>query len=136
MKTIARVLLLVLLLGASAGAADPPRSVVLNFDNADIEVVVQAVAEIVGFNYVFGPNVRGRKVTLQTTGKIPREEVLDFLLTVLDVNGLTAVKADNVYRIITGRWAARSSPRSCPSSTSARPTRWRSCARSSPRRAR
>jgi general secretion pathway protein D len=101
MKTIARVLLLVLLLGASAGAADPPRSVVLNFDNADIEVVVQAVAEIVGFNYVFGPNVRGRKVTLQTTGKIPREEVLDFLLTVLDVNGLTAVKADNVYRIIT-----------------------------------
>ena len=101
MKTIARVLLLVLLLGASAGAADPPRSVVLNFDNADIEVVVQAVAEIAGFNYVFGPNVRGRKVTVQTTGKIPREEVLNFLLTVLDVNGLAAVKADNVYRIIT-----------------------------------
>jgi hypothetical protein len=25
---------------------------VLNFDNADVEVVVQAAAEIVGFNYV------------------------------------------------------------------------------------
>jgi general secretion pathway protein D len=74
---------------------------VLNFDNADIEVVVQAAAEIVGFNYVFGPNVRGRKVTLQTVGKIPREDVLSFLLTVLDVNGLAAVKTDNVYRIIT-----------------------------------
>ncbi len=101
MKIVARGLLLVLLLGASASAADPPRSVVLNFDNADVEVVVQAVAEIAGFNYVFGPNVRGRKVTVQTTGKIPREEVLGFLLTVLDANGLAAVKSDNVYRIIT-----------------------------------
>lgn len=101
MRTLARVLLLVLLVTASATAADPPRTVVLNFDNADIEVVVQAAAEIVGFNYVFGPNVRGRKVTLQTVGKIPREDVLSFLLTVLDVNGLAAVKTDNVYRIIT-----------------------------------
>jgi general secretion pathway protein D len=95
------VLLLALLLGGAADAADPPRAVVLNFDNADIEVVVQAVAEVAGFNYVFGPNVRGRKVTVQTTGKIPRDEILNFLLTVLDANGLTAVKADNVYRIIT-----------------------------------
>jgi general secretion pathway protein D len=101
MRTAARVLLLVLLLAASAPAADPPRMVVLNFDNADVEVVVQAVAEIAGFNYVFGPNVRGRKVTVQTVGKIPREEVLNLLLTVLDVNGLAAVKSDNVYRIIT-----------------------------------
>lgn len=101
MRTLARVLLLVLLMTASATAADPPRSVVLNFDNADIEVVIQAAAEIVGFNYVFGPNVRGRKVTLQTVGKIPREDLMAFLLTVLDVNGLAAVKTDNVYRIIT-----------------------------------
>jgi general secretion pathway protein D len=101
MRTLARVLLLVLLATASATAADPPRTVVLNFDNADIEVVVQAAAEIVGFNYVFGPNVRGRKVTLQTVGKIPREDLLAFLLTVLDANGLAAVKTDNVYRIIT-----------------------------------
>lgn len=101
MRTLARVLLLVLLMTASATAADPPRTVVLNFDNADIEVVIQAAAEIVGFNYVFGPNVRGRKVTLQTVGKIPREDLMAFLLTVLDVNGLAAVKTDNVYRIIT-----------------------------------
>jgi general secretion pathway protein D len=101
MRTLARVLLLVLLMTASATAADPPRAVVLNFDNADIEVVIQAAAEIVGFNYVFGPNVRGRKVTLQTVGKIPREDLMAFLLTVLDVNGLAAVKTDNVYRIIT-----------------------------------
>src|SRR5215475_2325641 len=101
MRTIARVLLFVLLVTTSATAADPPRTVVLNFDNADVEVVVQAVAEIVGFNYVFGPNVRGRKVTVQTVGKIPREELLPFLLTILDANGLAAVQTDGVYRIIT-----------------------------------
>src|SRR5439155_223602 len=31
------------------------RFIVLNFDNADIETVIQAASEIVGFNYVLGP---------------------------------------------------------------------------------
>jgi general secretion pathway protein D len=76
------------------------RLIVLNFDNADVEVVIQAAAEIVKFNYVLGPTVRGRKVTLQTIGKIGTDEVFPLLLTILEVNGLAAVKAGNVYRII------------------------------------
>jgi type II secretory pathway component GspD/PulD (secretin) len=47
-----------------AGTAAP--SIVFNFDNADVEVVIQAAAEIVGFNYVLAPAARGRKVTVQT----------------------------------------------------------------------
>jgi len=82
---------------------------VLNFDNADVEVVIQAAADIVRFNYVLGPNVRGRKVTLQTIGKIGSDEVFPLLLTILDVNGLAAVKAGNVYRIIP-REGAQHSP--------------------------
>ncbi|HEY7039826.1 MAG TPA: secretin N-terminal domain-containing protein, partial [Methylomirabilota bacterium] len=78
----------------------PTRSVVLNFDNADIEVVIQAAAEIVGFNYVLAPGARGRKVTVQTSGKISSDEVFGVLLTILDVNGLAAVRSGNVYRII------------------------------------
>src|SRR6185503_2349468 len=39
--------------------------VVLNFDNADVETVIHAASEIVGFNYVLAPDVRG-KVTVQT----------------------------------------------------------------------
>jgi general secretion pathway protein D len=73
---------------------------VLNFDNADIEVVIQAAAEIVGFNYVLAPGARGRKVTVQTSGKISSDEVFGVLLTILDVNGLAAVRSGNVYRII------------------------------------
>ncbi len=83
-----------------ARPAAKSRQIVLNFDNADIEVVLQATADIAKFNYVLAPNVRGRKVTLQTVGKIGVDEVFPLLLTILDVNGLAAVKTGNVYRII------------------------------------
>jgi len=92
-----------------AGAETPPpaptprgpgRQLVLNFDNADIEVVVQAAAEIVGFNYVLAPGARGRKITVQTIGKISREDIFGVLLTILDANGLAAVRSGNLYRIV------------------------------------
>jgi general secretion pathway protein D len=92
-------------------APAPPargRQIVLNFDNADVEVVIQAAADIVRFNYILGPNVRGRKVTLQTIGKIGSDEVFPLLLTILDVNGLAAVKSGSVYRIITREGAPQS----------------------------
>ena len=86
---------------ASPPAMRPPaRQLVLNFDNADVEVVIQAAAEIVGFNYVLAPAARGRKITVQTVGKISSDEVFPVLLTILDVNGLAAVRSGNLYRII------------------------------------
>jgi general secretion pathway protein D len=80
---------------------------VFNFDNADLEVVVQAASEIAGFNYVIAPAARGRKVTVQTTGRIPSDEVFGVLLTILDVNGLAAVKTGTLYRIIPREGAAQ-----------------------------
>ena len=82
-----------------------------NFDNADVEVVIQAAAEIVGFNYVLAPASRGRKVTVQTIGRIAKDDVFNVLLTILDVNGLTAVKSGNVYRIIPREGAPQTSIR-------------------------
>jgi general secretion pathway protein D len=75
------------------------RFVVLNFDNADIETVVHAASEIVGFNYVLAPDVRG-KVTVQTSGRIPQEDVFGVLLAILEVHGFTAVRSGNLYKII------------------------------------
>ena len=87
----------------------PSRLIVLNFDNADIDVVLQAAAEIAPFNYVLGPNVRGRKVSVQTVGKISSDDIFAVLLTILDVNGLTAVRSGALYRII-GRETAPQAP--------------------------
>ncbi len=75
------------------------RNIVLNFDNADIETVIQAASEIVGFNYVLAPDVRG-KVTVQTAGRIPQEDVFGVLLAILEVHGFTAIQTGNLYKII------------------------------------
>jgi len=65
--------------GATAGATTRPqgpgRLVVFNFDNADIEIVLQATSELLVFNYVLSPEVRGKKVTVQTTGRIPVDDI-------------------------------------------------------------
>jgi type II secretory pathway component GspD/PulD (secretin) len=73
--------------------------IVLNFDNADIETVIHAASEIVGFNYVLAPDVRG-KVTVQTSGRIATEDVFGVLLAILEVQGFTAVKAGSLYKIV------------------------------------
>jgi general secretion pathway protein D len=75
------------------------RFIVLNFDNADIETVIHAASEIVGFNYVLSPDVRG-KVTVQTSGRIPQEDVFGVMLGILEVHGFTAVKSGNLYKIV------------------------------------
>ena len=75
------------------------RFIVLNFDNADIETVIHAASEIVGFNYVLSPDVRG-KVTVQTSGRIPQDDVFGVLLGILEVHGFTAVKSGNLYKIV------------------------------------
>ncbi|MCI0548095.1 MAG: type II secretion system secretin GspD [Candidatus Rokubacteria bacterium] len=93
---------------APAPPTTPKRFVVFNFDNADVEVVIQAASEIVGFNYVLAPAARGRKVTVQTTGRIASDEVFNVLLTILDVNGLAAVRSGNLYRIIPKEGATQS----------------------------
>jgi general secretion pathway protein D len=81
-------------------AAQRGRFIVLNFDNADIETVIHAASEIVGFNYVLGPGVTGKKVTVQTSGRIPQEDVFGVLLAILEVHGVTAVRSGNLYKIV------------------------------------
>jgi general secretion pathway protein D len=76
------------------------RQIVLNFDNADIEAVIQAASEIAGFSYTLGPGVAGKKVTVQTAGRIPEDEVFNVLLAVLEVNGVTAIRTGNLYKIV------------------------------------
>jgi general secretion pathway protein D len=98
--------------GAPSGPASPavptppstttparPSAIVLNFDNADIEAVIQTVSEVVGFNYVLAPDVRG-KVTVRTPRAIGPEDVFSVFLSILEVHGLTAVKVGEIYKIV------------------------------------
>jgi general secretion pathway protein D len=84
-------------------APAPPRLaaqdelVTLNFQDADLDVVLDAFAQSIGFNYVLAPEVR-RKVTVQ--GRVPRRELLDTLLAVLEAHGLTAIRSGDLYKIV------------------------------------
>lgn len=94
-----------LLLGPPAARAQPRAAdasaardlVTLNFRDADLDVVLDAITQTIGLNYVLAPEIR-RKVTIQ--GRVPRRELLDLLLAMLEVHGLTAVRSGNLYKIV------------------------------------
>ncbi len=73
--------------------------VALNFDNADVYDFIQSVSEITGINYVVAPGVAG-KITVQTSGGIPVEDVLKLMDTILGVYKLAAVESEEIYKIV------------------------------------
>ena len=79
--------------------ADIPGHIVLNFDGADLEEVVRTLAEILKINYIIEPNIRG-KVTIHSAGKLKHTDLFPVFFQILEINGLTAVKEGNLYKII------------------------------------
>jgi general secretion pathway protein D len=100
-RPLAALVLLALSLSPASPAvaqpAPPGDYVTLNFQDADLDVVLDAVAQSIGFNYVLAPEVR-RKITVQ--GRVPRRDLLDLLLAILEVHGLAAVRSGDFYKII------------------------------------
>ena len=86
----------------------PERYVSLNFDNADISVVIQTIAELLHLNYIVAPTVRGR-ITIQTTDKLPVSSLLPVLEQILEVNNFTAVKSGDFYKIVPANQAKQES---------------------------
>ncbi len=73
--------------------------VLLNFDGADIETVISTMGEMLKLSYVLAPGVKG-KVTIQSYKKFPLRDLLQIFQTILEVNGLTAVRDGEIYRIV------------------------------------
>ena len=71
----------------------------LNFENADLELVLRSIADITGINFIIGPGVKAN-VTMRTTTRIPASEVFSLMELVLDVNNLVAVKEGSFYKIV------------------------------------
>ena len=88
--------------GAAEGALvqpGAPRYVSLNFDNADLELVLRSIADITGINFIIGPGVKAN-VTMRTTTRVPAGEVFSIMESVLGVNNLVAVKEGSYYKIV------------------------------------
>ncbi len=72
---------------------------VFNFDNADLYEVIRVMAEILKINYIIDPKVKG-VVNIHTSGQIPTDNVFNIFQTILNLNGATAVKKENLYEIV------------------------------------
>ncbi|VUZ85527.1 Type II secretion system protein D precursor [Candidatus Methylomirabilis lanthanidiphila] len=71
----------------------------LNFENADLELVLRSIADITGINFIIGPGVKAN-VTMRTTTRVPATEVFSILESVLEINNLAAVKDGSYYKIV------------------------------------
>ncbi|MDO8720898.1 MAG: secretin N-terminal domain-containing protein [Syntrophales bacterium] len=77
-----------------------------DFDDADIYAVIRTMADLLKINYIIDPTVSG-KVTIHTAGLLKVEDIFPVFYQTLEVNGLTAVKEGNVYRILKLKDASR-----------------------------
>ncbi len=71
----------------------------IKFNNADIYEVIHTLGRMAGINYLIDPRVRG-VVNIHTQGTVRKEGALDLLLSILKINGATAVKEGDLYRIV------------------------------------
>ncbi len=73
--------------------------IVLNFKDADLNVVIQTVSEITGKNFVIDPRVKG-KVTVVSSRPMAADELYQVFLSVLEVHGFAAIPDGDTTRIV------------------------------------
>lgn len=71
----------------------------LNFQNADIEVVIQAVGKLTGTNFLIDPRVKG-KLNIVTNTPVAPDLAYQILLSSLRLQGYTAVDGNGVTKIV------------------------------------
>jgi len=80
----------------------------VNLKDTDIQEFIKFVADVTGTTMVVDPNVKG-KVRVISSKPVNQSELYDLFLSILDVQGYTAVRSGQVIRIIPNK-DARSSP--------------------------
>ncbi|MDP2168032.1 MAG: secretin N-terminal domain-containing protein [Thermodesulfovibrionales bacterium] len=73
--------------------------IILNFEAADIETVIASFGELLEMNYILTPGISG-KVTIQSYKKFPIKDLFRIFQTILEINGITAVRDGAFYRIV------------------------------------
>lgn len=85
--------------GRYEGARAEPGKAVLNFNEAGIRDVLRTIGELTGKNFIIAPGVNAR-ISVQTARPVAREEVFGIFESLLEVNGLAAVRSGQYYKIV------------------------------------
>jgi general secretion pathway protein D len=80
----------------------------VNLKDTDIQEFIKFVADVTGTTMVVDPNVKG-KVRVISSKPVTQSELYDLFISILDVQGYTAVRSGQVVRIVPSK-DARSSP--------------------------
>jgi general secretion pathway protein D len=78
----------------------------LNFDNADIFEVINALSDFLDINYIIDPAIKG-KVNIHTTGEVDKQQLLAILETIFEMNNISVVKQGDFYKILPSKDAQK-----------------------------
>ncbi len=103
--------LFALLLLGGVGILSPAsaQQLTLNLKEADIETLIQTVAEVTGKNFVVDQRVQG-KVTVVSTTPMDEAELYEVFLSILSVHGFAAIPSGKVIKIMPETLAKTESP--------------------------
>ena len=79
-------------------------TVLLNFSDAGLRDILRTIADITGENFIIAPGVAA-KISVQTTKPVLRKDVFGIFESILEVNGLAAVKTGQYYKIVQAQTA-------------------------------
>ena len=95
-----KILSLSALLASASLSPAMAQSQILNFKDADIRAVAEDIAMITGQSFIIDPQVSG-KVTIISRTAVPEDDIFDLFLSMLRVNGYTAVPTKTgAYKIM------------------------------------
>jgi len=84
---------------APPAAGSPPEMIALNFDNADIYEVINALSDFLGVNFIIDQRVKGR-VNIHTAGEIDKSRLLPIMETIFEMNNIAMIEYGDFYKIV------------------------------------
>jgi general secretion pathway protein D len=93
------IILLVLNSYNLQSAENELENLTFNFNNADLDVVVKNISEILKKPIIVDPKIKG-KITLISSGSIKKENVYSFVVDLLRVQGFALIKASDYYLLV------------------------------------
>lgn len=94
-----RLLMTALMLPIVTIAIAQDSGITLNWKDADIRIVVEAVSEATGKNFILDPRVTG-KVNLLSAEPMSKDAFYEAFLSILQVHGYIAIESGNLIKIL------------------------------------
>lgn len=74
-------------------------TIVLNFSDASLRDILRTVGDITGENFIIAPGVTA-KISVQTAKPIAKKDVFGIFESLLEINGLAAVREGQYFKIV------------------------------------